>query len=77
MASPHPGARHPYPLTGLTMALLFKRDGDLPRRSLWQRIKEVALADVGVMVRGGVDQLSLEKVEELMLAADFRVKTTM
>ena len=59
------------------MALLFKRDGDLPKRSLWDRIKDVALADVGVLVRGGVDQLSLEKVEELMLAADFGVKTTL
>jgi fused signal recognition particle receptor len=59
------------------MALLFKRDGDLPKRSLWQRIKDVALPDVGVIVRGGVDQLSLEKVEEMMLDADFGVKTTL
>jgi fused signal recognition particle receptor len=59
------------------MALLFKRDGDLPKRSLWQRIKDVALADVGVLVRGGVDTLSLEKVEEMMLDADFGVKTTL
>ena len=59
------------------MALLFKRDGDLPKRSLWQRIKEVALTDVGVAVRGGVDRMSLERVEELMLAADFGVKTTL
>ena len=59
------------------MALLFKRDGDLPKRSLWQRIKDVALTDVGVIVRGGVDPLSLEKVEEMMLDADFGVKTTL
>ncbi len=59
------------------MALLFKREGDLPKRSLWQRIKEVALTDVGVVVRGGVDKISLEKVEEMMLDADFGVKTTL
>jgi fused signal recognition particle receptor len=59
------------------MALLFKRDGDLPKRSLWQRIKDVALTDVAVIARGGVDRLSLEKVEEMMLDADFGVKTTL
>lgn len=59
------------------MALLFKRDGDLPKRSLWQKIKDVALTDVGVIVRGGIDPLSLERVEEMMLDADFGVKTTL
>ena len=59
------------------MALLSRREGDVPRRSLWQKIKEVALTDVGVLARGGVSPGSLEQVEEVLLAADFGVKTTM
>ena len=59
------------------MALLSRREGDVPKRSLWQKIKEVALTDVGVMARGGVSAGSLEQVEEVLLAADFGVKTTM
>jgi fused signal recognition particle receptor len=59
------------------MALLSRREGDVPKRSLWQKIKEVALTDVGVIARGGVSAGSLEQVEEVLLAADFGVKTTM
>jgi len=59
------------------MALLSRREGDVPKRSLWQKIKEVALTDVGVLARGGVSPGSLEQVEEVLLAADFGVKTTM
>lgn len=50
---------------------------DLPRRSLWDRIKDVALADVAVLARGGVSAGSLEHVEELLLSADFGVPTTL
>ena len=59
------------------MALLFRKEGDLPKKSLWQRIKDVALMDVAVIARGGVDAGSLERVEELLLAADFGVPVTM
>ena len=59
------------------MALLSRREGEAPRRSLWQKIKEVALADVGIIARGGVSAGSLEQVEEVLLGADFGVKTTM
>ena len=59
------------------MARLIQRAGDLPRRSLWQRIKDVALTDVGVLVRGGVKAGSLEQLEEMLLEADFGVPTTM
>jgi fused signal recognition particle receptor len=55
--------------------LLRKKD-ELPKRSLWQRIKEVALMDVGVAVRG-VETGSLERLEELLLEADFGVPVTM
>src|SRR4028119_792018 len=53
------------------MARLFRRDGDAPKKSLWQRIKEVATTDVGVILRGGVKDGSLEELEEGPLGADF------
>src|ERR687889_372525 len=55
------------------MARLFRKEGDAPRKSLWQRIKDVATTDVGVLVRGGVKDGSLEDLEEVLLAADFGV----
>ncbi len=59
------------------MARLFRREGDAPKRSLWQRFKDVANADVGVLLRGGVKEGSLEQLEEGLLAADFGVPTTL
>jgi fused signal recognition particle receptor len=56
------------------MARLFTKKTE--KRSLWQRIKEVALTDVGVLVRG-LDEGSLEKLEELLIASDFGVASTM
>jgi fused signal recognition particle receptor len=56
---------------------ILRKSGDLPQRSLWQKIKDVALADVGVIVRGGVSAGSLEQLEELLLEADFGVPTTL
>jgi fused signal recognition particle receptor len=56
---------------------ILRKSGDLPKRSLWQKIKDVALADVGVIVRGGVSVGSLEQLEELLLEADFGVPTTL
>lgn len=49
----------------------------LGKRSLWQRIKEVALTDVGVLARGGVDGLTLEHLERTLLEADLGVPVTM
>ena len=49
----------------------------LERRSLWQKIKDVALTDVGVLARGGLDEGSLEGLEELLLESDFGVAATM
>jgi fused signal recognition particle receptor len=46
------------------------------RKSLWQRIKDVALRDVGVLVRGGADAGSLEQLETLLLEADLGVPVT-
>lgn len=59
------------------MQRLIRREGDVPKRSLWQRIKDVALTDVAVIARGGVRPGSLERLEELLLEADFGVPTTM
>ena len=56
---------------------LVPKTGDLARRSLWQRIKDVALADVAVLVTGGVKAGDLERLEELLLSADFGVATTL
>src|SRR3954467_3997033 len=58
------------------MGRLFRKEGDVPKKSLWQRIKDIALTDVAVIARGGVSQGSLEQLEELLLAADFGVRVT-
>jgi fused signal recognition particle receptor len=47
-----------------------------PKRSLWQRIKDVALTDVAVFARGGVDAGSLERLETLLIESDFGVKVS-
>ena len=52
---------------------ILRRADDAPRRSLWQRLRDIALFDVGTLVRGGVTAGSLERLEELLLDADFGV----
>ena len=56
---------------------ILRRAGDLPSRSLWNRIKDVALTDVAVIARAGDIRGTLEQLEEVLLAADFGVPTTM
>jgi fused signal recognition particle receptor len=56
---------------------ILRKSTDLPRRSLWQKIKDVALADVTVLARGGVSAGSLEQLEQLLLEADIGVPTTL
>jgi fused signal recognition particle receptor len=46
------------------------------KASLWKRIKDWAFTDVGVLVRG-VDEASLETLEEILLGADFGVPATL
>ena len=53
------------------MSRLFKREGE--RKSLWGRINDVLFTDVAVLARGGVDEGSLEQLEQLLLEADFGV----
>lgn len=57
--------------------MLFRRQGDVPKRSLWQKIKDVALTDVSVLAKGGVNKGSLEQLEEILLQADFGVPVTL
>jgi fused signal recognition particle receptor len=56
---------------------IVRRAGDVPARSLWTKIKDVALTDVAAMAHAGAIQGSLEKLEEILLEADFGVPTTM
>jgi fused signal recognition particle receptor len=55
---------------------LLRKPGDTARRSLWDRIKDVALMDVAVVARGGVRAGSLDQLEQLLLEADFGVPVT-
>ena len=59
------------------MPRLLRRSTDLPKRSLWQRIKDIALTDITAVARRGAKEGSLEAVEELLLEADFGVATTL
>ncbi|HET9455340.1 MAG TPA: signal recognition particle-docking protein FtsY [Gemmatimonadaceae bacterium] len=59
------------------MSRIVRRAGDLPKRTLWSRIKDVALMDVAVIARGGVKDGSLEQLEQLLLEADFGVPVTL
>ena len=56
---------------------ILRKAGDVPKRSLWQRIKDIALMDVTVLARGGVLAGSLEELEQLLLEADFGVPVTL
>ena len=56
---------------------ILKRAGDVPTRSLWTNIKDVALTDVTAIARTGSIQGSLERLEEVLLEADFGVPTTL
>jgi fused signal recognition particle receptor len=56
---------------------ILKRAGDVPTRSLWTRIKDVALTDVTAIARTGAIQGSLETLEQVLLEADFGVPATL
>ena len=51
------------------------RVGDAPKLSLWQRLKQVALTDVGALVRG-MNAADLEALERTLIEADFGVTAT-
>ncbi len=47
-----------------------------PRKSLWQKIVDVSLTDVSVLVKG-LDEGTLERLEQVLLEADFGVEATL
>jgi fused signal recognition particle receptor len=58
------------------MSRLITKAGDVSKRSLWQKLKDLALTDVASIVRRGAVEGSLEALETLLLQADFGVPTT-
>lgn len=58
------------------MGRLFRKKDDVPKRSLWERFKDVARMDVRELVMG-VDAGSLESLEELLIQSDFGVPTSL
>ena len=59
------------------MARILKKSSDTTKRSLWQKIVDIAMLDVTTLARGGSIQGSLEKLEEVLIEADFGVATSM
>lgn len=59
------------------MARILKRSTDTPKRSIWQKIVDIAMLDVTTLARGGSIAGSLEKIEEVLIEADFGVATSM
>lgn len=57
------------------MARLFKKSTE-KKKSLWRRAVDLALTDVRVLARG-VDEETLESLEEKLLGADFGVPATL
>ncbi len=57
------------------MARLFRKKSE-SRTSLWNKVVKLALTDVRVAV-GGMDEDTLESLEERLLAADFGVSATL
>jgi fused signal recognition particle receptor len=59
------------------MPRILKKATDSSSRSLWQKIVDLAMLDVTTLARGGSIQGSLEKLEEVLIEADFGVATSM
>lgn len=51
------------------------RLGEAPKLSLWQRLKRIALTDVGAIARG-MNAADLESLERVLIEADFGVPAT-
>ncbi len=48
-----------------------------PKRTLWRKIVDFALTDVNTIVEGGIDQDAIERLEQVLLEADFGVDASM
>jgi fused signal recognition particle receptor len=58
------------------MARLFRRKDEAPKRSLWERVKDIVRTDFTVLFTG-VDEGSLEALETLLIESDFGVPTAL
>ena len=58
------------------MGRLFRRKDEVPKRSLWQRFKDIVSTDMSVLFTG-VDEGSLEQLETLLIESDFGVPTAL
>ena len=58
------------------MARLFRRKDEAPKRSLWERVKDIVRTDVTVLFKG-VDDGSLEALETLLIESDLGVPTAL
>jgi fused signal recognition particle receptor len=58
------------------MARLFRRKDEVPRRSLWARVRDLVRTDLTVLFTG-VDEGSLEALESLLIEGDFGVPTSL
>jgi fused signal recognition particle receptor len=59
------------------MARILRKSSDTKSRSLWQKVLDLAMLDVTTLARGGSIAGSLEKLEEVLIEADFGVATSM
>ena len=59
------------------MPRILKKSSDTKGRSLWQKIVDIAMLDVTTLARGGSIQGSLERLEEVLIEADFGVATSL
>ncbi|MDA1081307.1 MAG: signal recognition particle-docking protein FtsY [Gemmatimonadetes bacterium] len=48
----------------------------MTKHGFWTRIKRLALSDVKVLAKGGVDAQSIDRLEELLLTSDFGTAVT-
>ena len=48
----------------------------MARIGLWGKLKRLALTDVRVIARGGVDAGSIDRLEEVLLTSDFGTAVT-
>src|SRR5829696_284116 len=59
------------------MPRVLRKSSDTKARSLWQRVVDLAMLDVTTLAKGGSIQGSLEKLEEVLIEADFGVGTSL
>src|SRR5689334_11414070 len=59
------------------MARILKKSSDTQQRSIWQKFVDIAMFDVTTLARTNQISGSLEKLEEVLIEADFGVATSL